>query len=63
MTTFAIDQAKQDLATLVRRALNGEDIVIEADNRKVRLASLPASPRFDAATACRRGYGSMEAMR
>lgn len=59
MTTIAIDQAKQDLVDLVRRALDGEEIVIEADSHKVQLAPLPAPPRFDAETARRRGYGSM----
>jgi len=60
MTTFAIEKAQQDLVTLVKRALDGEDIVIEADSRKVRLAPVPALPVFDAATARRRGYGSMK---
>jgi hypothetical protein len=60
MTTFAIEKAQQDLVTLVKRALDGEEIVIEADSRKVRLAPVPALPVFDAATARRRGYGSMK---
>jgi antitoxin (DNA-binding transcriptional repressor) of toxin-antitoxin stability system len=60
MTTIAIEQAKQNLTALVQRALDGEEIIIEADSRKVRLSPLPASPRFDAETARRRGYGSMQ---
>ena len=60
MTTIAIEKAQRDLANLVKRALEGEEIVIEADSRKVRLAPVPASPQFDAATARRRGYGSMQ---
>ena len=39
---------------------DGEDIVIEADSRKVRLAPVPLLPVFDEATARRRGYGSMK---
>jgi hypothetical protein len=60
MTTVAIEKAQQDLVTLVKRALDEEEIVIEADSRKVRLAPVPALPAFDAATARRRGYGSMK---
>jgi antitoxin (DNA-binding transcriptional repressor) of toxin-antitoxin stability system len=60
MTTIAVEKAQQDLVTLVKRALDGEEIVIQADSRKVRLAPIPALPVFDAATARRRGYGSMK---
>lgn len=60
MTTIAVEKAQQDLVTLVKRALDGEEIVIQADSRKVRLAPVPAPPVFDAATARRRGYGSMK---
>src|SRR5580700_954654 len=60
MTTIAVEKAQQDLVALVKRALDGEEIVIQADSRKVRLAPIPALPVFDAATARRRGYGSMK---
>ena len=60
MTTIAVEKAQQDLFTLVKRALDGEEIVIETNSRKVRLAPVPAPPIFDAATARGRGYGSMK---
>jgi antitoxin (DNA-binding transcriptional repressor) of toxin-antitoxin stability system len=60
MTTFAIEKAQEELATLVKRALDGEEIVIEADSRRVRLAPVLATPVFDEATARHRGYGSMK---
>jgi antitoxin (DNA-binding transcriptional repressor) of toxin-antitoxin stability system len=60
MTTITLQKAQQGLAVLIKRALAGEEIVIEADSRKVRLAPVPALPVFDAATARRRGYGSMK---
>ena len=59
MTTITLAQAQQDLPLLVKRALAGEEIVIESDDKRVRLAIDPAQPRFDEATARRRGYGSM----
>jgi antitoxin (DNA-binding transcriptional repressor) of toxin-antitoxin stability system len=59
MTTIEVEKAQQDLMTLVKRALDGEEIVIQVDSRKIRLAPIPAVPVFDAATARRRGYGSM----
>jgi len=60
MTTFTLEKALQGLAVLIERALAGEEMVIEADSRKVRLTPVPALPVFDAATARRRGYGSMK---
>ena len=60
MTTITLEKAQQDLPLLVKRALAGEDIVIEAEDKLVRLAICPAEPRFDEATARRRGYGSMK---
>ena len=60
MTIFAIEKAQEDLGTLIKRALDGEDIVIESDSRKVRLAPVPPPPVFDEVTARRRGYGSMK---
>jgi hypothetical protein len=60
MTTIAVEKAQRDLVTLVKRALDEEEIVIQADSRKVRLAPIPALPVFDAATAQRRGCGSMK---
>lgn len=60
MTTIEVEKAQQDLMTPVKRALDGEEIVIELDSRKVRLAPIPAVPVSDAATARHRGYGSMK---
>ena len=60
MTTIALEKAQQDLHALLQRALAGEDIVIQTDDRQVRLSPVPAPPAFDEATARRRGYGSMK---
>ena len=60
MTTITLEKAQQDLPLLVKRVLAGEEIMIEAENMLVRLAICPAEPRFDEATARRRGYGSMK---
>jgi antitoxin (DNA-binding transcriptional repressor) of toxin-antitoxin stability system len=60
MTTITLQKAQQDLAVLVERALAGEEIVIETDDRQVRLSPLPASPAFDPETARRRGYGAFK---
>ena len=38
MTTITLDKAQADLPDLVKRALEGEDIVIAADGKRVRLA-------------------------
>ena len=45
------------MPALVKRALAGEDIVIQVDDQKVRLAEVQAPPTSDEATARRRGYG------
>ncbi len=60
MTTITLQKAQQDLAVLVKRALAGEEIVIETDDRQVRLSPVPAPPVFDAETARRRGYGVLK---
>ena len=60
MTTITLEMAQQDLPLLVKRALAGEEIMIEADDKLLRLALCQAEPRFDEATARRRGYGSMK---
>jgi antitoxin (DNA-binding transcriptional repressor) of toxin-antitoxin stability system len=64
MTTITLDKAKDDLPALVERALAGEEIVIEAADKRVRLAPEavpePATVGFDEETAKRRGYGSMK---
>lgn len=60
MTTITLQKAQQDLAILVKRALAGEEIVIETDDRHVRLSPVPVPPAFDAATAQRRGYGLLK---
>jgi antitoxin (DNA-binding transcriptional repressor) of toxin-antitoxin stability system len=58
MTTISIDKAQKDLAILVKRAVAGEDIIIESDDMQVRL--LPVPRGFDAVTARRRGYGLLK---
>jgi antitoxin (DNA-binding transcriptional repressor) of toxin-antitoxin stability system len=60
MTTITLQKAQQDLAVLVKRALAGEEIVIEADDRQVRLSPVPAPPAFDPETARRRGYAVLK---
>ena len=60
MTTISLENAQLDLPALVKRALAGEEIVIEVDDMKVRLAQVPPTLSFDEATARRRGYGSMK---
>jgi antitoxin (DNA-binding transcriptional repressor) of toxin-antitoxin stability system len=60
MTTITLEKAQQDLPLLVNRALAGEEIVIAAGDRLVRLAPSPAETSFNEATARRRGYGSMK---
>ena len=60
MTTITLDKAQQDLAAVVKRALAGEEIVIEAGDKKVRLAPIPFPPVFDGANARRRCYGVLK---
>jgi antitoxin (DNA-binding transcriptional repressor) of toxin-antitoxin stability system len=60
MTTITLDKAQQDLPDLIKRVLAGEEIVIEAGGRLVRLAPSPVEVGFNEATARRRGYGSMK---
>ena len=61
MTTITLDKAQNDLATLVERALAGEEIVIEMPSAAaVKLSPVETQPAFDEATARLRGYGSMK---
>ena len=60
MTTITLEKAQLDLPLLVKRALAGEEIVIAAGDRLVRLAPSPAESGFNEVTARRRGYGSMK---
>jgi antitoxin (DNA-binding transcriptional repressor) of toxin-antitoxin stability system len=64
MTTVTLEKAQQDLPLLVNRALAGEEIVIAAGDRLVRLApssaESPVEAGFNEANARRRGYGSMK---
>ena len=57
MTTVTLEKAQQDLPALIKRALSGEEVVIEAGDQKVRLSPMPSVPAFDGVTAQRRGYG------
>lgn len=62
MTTITIEKAQRDLPVLVKRALAGEEIVIEAsESAAVRLAPVPAVA--DASTvpeASYRGRGALK---
>jgi antitoxin (DNA-binding transcriptional repressor) of toxin-antitoxin stability system len=61
MTTITLEKAKHDLASLIDRALAGEEIVIETPGTaSVKLSPVPGKPAFDEATARLRGYGSMK---
>jgi antitoxin (DNA-binding transcriptional repressor) of toxin-antitoxin stability system len=60
MATITLENAQQDLPLLLKRALAGEEIVIEVGDRLVRLTPRPAVSSFNEATARRRGYGSMK---
>lgn len=60
MTTITLETALQDLPAILKRALAGEDIVIEVDDRKIRLAQVPSPPAFNEETARRRGYGALK---
>ncbi len=61
MTTITLDKAQSDHATLVERALAGEEIVIEMPNAAtVKLSPVELPRGFDQVTARLRGYGSMK---
>lgn len=61
MTKITLDITKDDLATLVERALSGEEIAIETpDAAAVKLSPVQTAPAFDEVTARLRGYGSMK---
>ena len=62
MTTVTLEKAQQDLPVLVKRALAGEEIVIEASEAAaVRLAPIPhASDRPVAPGASYRGRGALK---
>ena len=44
MTTITLEKAQEDLPALIKRVLAGEDIVIEAEDRKVRLSPVTPLP-------------------
>jgi antitoxin (DNA-binding transcriptional repressor) of toxin-antitoxin stability system len=61
MATITLDKAQTDLATLVERALAGEEIVIEMPSAAaVKLSPIQKAPAFDEVTARLRGYGAMK---
>jgi antitoxin (DNA-binding transcriptional repressor) of toxin-antitoxin stability system len=60
MTIITLERAQQELPLLVKRALDGEEIVIEAEDKLVRLAPCQTKLGFDERTARRHGYGSMK---
>jgi antitoxin (DNA-binding transcriptional repressor) of toxin-antitoxin stability system len=58
MTTISIDKAQQHLPELVKRALDGEEIVIQAEDAlAVKLAPLP---RVQAGQESYRGRGVLK---
>ncbi|MDX2259203.1 MAG: hypothetical protein NW205_09855 [Hyphomicrobiaceae bacterium] len=57
MTTVPLEQAQAELPELVSRAVAGEEIVISAGDRLVKLAVEAKAPVFDEDTARRRGWG------
>ena len=60
MITITLEKAQQDLQAVLKRVLAGEEIVIEVDDRRVRLAQEPSTAVFDDAVARRRGYGVLK---
>jgi antitoxin (DNA-binding transcriptional repressor) of toxin-antitoxin stability system len=60
MTTITLEKAQAELPDIVKRVLAGEEILIEADDRRVRLSPVLSAYQFDEATAHRRGYGCMK---
>lgn len=60
MTTITLEKAQHELPSIFQRVLAGEDIVIEVDDKKVRLTPEPAANDFDAATANYRGRGVLK---
>ena len=60
MTTITLEKAQADLPALLKRALEGEEIVVELDGKLVRLAPLAAEPRFDEERARQRGWGCLK---
>ncbi len=62
MTTITIEKAQQDLAALVRRALEGEEIVIESlGTEAVKLAPVIAAPtQREQPRASYRGRGALK---
>jgi len=60
MTTITLEKAQAELPDIVKRVLAGEEILIEADDRRVRLSPVPSAHQFDEASARRRGYGCMK---
>lgn len=60
MTTITLENAKQDLPNLLKRVLEGEQIMIAVDGKLVRLAEWPVVAGFNEAIARSRGYGAMK---
>jgi antitoxin (DNA-binding transcriptional repressor) of toxin-antitoxin stability system len=59
MTTIALQDAQTDLPNLIKRVLDGEDVVIEAGTSKIRLTIIEAPPTC-AAEANGRGFGMLK---
>ena len=64
MTQITLDKAQQDLPDLVARALAGEEVVIVAADKLVRLEVVAPTRidamEFDEEVARRRGYGILK---
>ena len=63
MTTITLEQAQLDLPALVKRVLDGEEIVIEADDKLVRLAPFTAAPSQTETEPSRKSYRGRGALK
>ena len=56
MATITLENARQDLATIVQRALAGEDIVIGAPGAEVKLTPVPPAVSQAGVAPTRKSY-------
>ena len=56
MTTITLEKAQQDLATIVQRALAGEDIVIGVPGAEVKLTPVTPASRITGTEPGRTSY-------
>ena len=60
MTTITLEKAQADLPALLKRALDGEEIVVVLDGQHVRLAPVPGEAASLEERARLRGWGCMK---